>query len=46
MQDIPLRESHRSYATLAGVEQLLDKFRNHPVQLIWGMKDCALLPKR
>lgn len=40
-----LQESHRSYATLAGVEQSLDKFRNHPVQLIWGMKDWCFTPK-
>lgn len=44
VQDIPLQQSHRSYATLAGVEQSLEKFRNHPVQLIWGMKDWCFTP--
>jgi len=27
------------------VEQSLEKFRNHPIQLIWGMKDWCFTPK-
>ncbi|HQX49910.1 MAG TPA: alpha/beta fold hydrolase [Planctomycetaceae bacterium] len=45
VQDIPLNASHRSYATLTGVEQSLEKFRDHPVQLVWGMQDWCFTPK-
>ncbi len=44
VQDIPLKPSHRSYATLTEVEQSLEKFRDHPMQLIWGMKDWCFTP--
>jgi len=44
VQDIPLRPSHRSYATLTEVEQSLAQFRDHPMQLIWGMKDWCFTP--
>lgn len=45
VQDIPLNVSHRSYATLHEVEQSLEKFREHPMQLIWGMKDWCFTPQ-
>ncbi len=45
VQDIPLNPSHRSYATLSGIEKSLGQFSNHPVQLIWGMKDWCFTPK-
>ena len=44
VQDIPLNPSHRSHATLTGVEQSLEQFRAHPMQLIWGMKDWCFTP--
>lgn len=44
VQDIPLNERHRSYGTLKEVEDSLAKFRGHPVQLIWGMKDWCFTP--
>lgn len=44
VQDIPLSPSHRSHATLTEVERSLKQFRNHPVQLIWGMKDWCFTP--
>ena len=44
VQDIPLKPAHRSYATLTGVEQSLAQFRDHPMQLIWGMKDWCFTP--
>lgn len=44
VQDIPLDPSHRSYTTLTEVEQSLAKFQNHPMQLIWGMKDWCFTP--
>ncbi len=45
VQDIPLKRSHRSYATLTEVEDSLPQFRDHPIQLIWGMKDWCFTPK-
>ena len=42
--DIPLRPSHPSYQTLAQIEQGLAKFRQHPVCLIWGMRDWCFSP--
>jgi haloalkane dehalogenase len=37
--DIPLSAAHPSYETLAKVEAGLSQFREHPVMLIWGMRD-------
>jgi haloalkane dehalogenase len=37
--DIPLDPSHPSYQTLQQVENGLAQFRDHPVQLVWGMRD-------
>ncbi len=42
--DIPLNERHPSYATLEKVEAGLAQFRNHPVCLIWGMRDWCFTP--
>ena len=39
VQDIPQRLSHPSYAELSAIEASLSRFRDYPVQLIWGMKD-------
>ncbi len=44
VQDIPLRPSHPSYATLTKVEAGLSQFRDRPVQLIWGMQDWCFSP--
>ncbi len=42
--DIPLRPSHPSYHTLLDIEKGLAQFRQHPVCLIWGMKDWCFTP--
>jgi cis-3-alkyl-4-acyloxetan-2-one decarboxylase len=42
--DIPLNASHPSYQTLVDIEEGLAKFRQHPVCLIWGMKDWCFSP--
>ena len=44
VHDIPLRENHRSYATLRVVEDGLAQFAEHPMLLIWGMKDWCFTP--
>jgi len=44
VQDIPLRPSHPSYATLCEIESGLAQFRDHPVCLIWGMRDWCFTP--
>ncbi len=44
VHDIPLRPSHRSYATLKGVEDGLQQFVSSPMLLIWGMKDWCFSP--
>jgi pimeloyl-ACP methyl ester carboxylesterase len=43
--DIPLGPEHRSYAALTAVEEGLRKFRDHPVKLIWGMRDWCFTPE-
>jgi len=43
--DIPLKPGHRSYQTLAEVENSLDQQRDKPMQLIWGMKDWCFSPE-
>jgi cis-3-alkyl-4-acyloxetan-2-one decarboxylase len=45
VKDIPLSPRHPSHATLSDVEAGLAKFRNHPVCLIWGMKDWCFTPR-
>ena len=45
VEDIPLTPTHRSYTALTEVENSLDQFRNHPIQLIWGMKDWCFTPR-
>jgi haloalkane dehalogenase len=44
MTDIPLHAAHPSYAALHDVETGLARFRNHPVCLIWGMRDWCFTP--
>ena len=44
VQDIPLRPSHRSFATLTAVEDSLQQFRKHPMLLVWGMQDWCFTP--
>jgi cis-3-alkyl-4-acyloxetan-2-one decarboxylase len=43
--DIPLSKGHRSWDTLQKVEDGLTQFRDHPVCLIWGMKDWCFTPR-
>ena len=44
VHDIPLRPSHRSYATLETVERGLAQFQDRPMLLVWGMKDWCFTP--
>lgn len=43
--DIPLSPRHPSYATLSSIEAGLVQFRQHPVLLIWGMRDWCFTPR-
>ncbi|MBR5627009.1 MAG: alpha/beta hydrolase, partial [Thermoguttaceae bacterium] len=45
VQDIPLSEHHRSWKKLGEVQEGLSLFREHPVSLIWGMKDWCFSPE-
>jgi pimeloyl-ACP methyl ester carboxylesterase len=44
VEDIPLKPSHPSYRTLVEVESSLAAFANHPVCLIWAMRDWCFTP--
>jgi len=44
VQDIPLKPSDPSYATLAEVEAGLPLLADRPVMLIWGMRDWVFTP--
>jgi len=44
VQDIPLRPSHPSYATLDAIWSGLPSLADRPVQLIWGMRDWCFTP--
>lgn len=39
VQDIPMRPSHPSYATLQEVEKGLERLAEKPVEIHWGMQD-------
>lgn len=45
VRDIPMNSAHRSYAVLTEVEEGLGQFRDHPVKLIWGMRDWCFTPQ-
>lgn len=45
IQDIPLSQSHPSYATLAAIEESLPKFRDRPMLLVWGERDWCFTPE-
>ena len=42
--DIPLAPTHPSFETLLKVERGLGQFRQHPVMLVWGMRDWCFTP--
>jgi haloalkane dehalogenase len=44
VRDIPLHPRHPSYQTLCAVEAGLGQFREHPVCLVWGMRDWCFTP--
>lgn len=44
VEDIPLRPSHPSYATLVEVETGLQRLQGHPLLLIWGERDWCFTP--
>jgi len=39
VQDIPLKSTHPSYATLADIDQHLAQFQDKPMLLLWGERD-------
>lgn len=43
--DIPLTQTHPSYAALREIEDGLSHFRESPICLIWGMRDWCFTPK-
>lgn len=45
VEDIPLQESHPSYATLGEVERNLANLAEHPKMFVWGMRDWCFTPK-
>lgn len=44
VQDIPMSPEHISYATLVEVAQNLNRLRDKPMQILWGMKDFCFNP--
>lgn len=44
VQDIPLKPSHPSYATLVEIENGLAQFRDRPMLLVWGERDWCFTP--
>jgi len=44
VQDIPLEPSHLSYSELERIESSLEKLRDKPVQIHWGMQDFCFTP--
>lgn len=44
VQDIPMNDSHPSYATLQEIAEQLDLFNDTPIKLIWGMQDWCFHP--
>ena len=44
VQDIPMRAVHPSWDTLVDIEKGLESFKNHPMLLLWGMKDFCFHP--
>ncbi|MEM7474389.1 MAG: alpha/beta fold hydrolase [Planctomycetota bacterium] len=45
VQDIPRRKSQATWQTLEGIEQGLERFRDIPCRLVWGMKDWCFRPE-
>ena len=39
VQDIPMSPAHRTWATLATVAEGIARFRERPVQIVWGGRD-------
>lgn len=44
VEDIPLKRTHPSYATLAGIANGLEGLRDLPMCLIWGERDWCFTP--
>lgn len=44
VEDIPISPQHPSIDVLLGIEHGLWMFRNHPVAIIWGMRDWCFTP--
>ena len=44
VEDIPLKSTHPSYATLTEVEQGLEQFKEHPMLILWGNQDFCFTP--
>jgi haloalkane dehalogenase len=44
VEDIPLKPSHPSYATLVAVEEKLAQLQSHPMIICWGEQDFCFTP--
>ena len=44
VEDIPMKPTHPSYATLLDIENGLAQLRDRPIALIWGMQDWCFSP--
>lgn len=44
VKDIPLRPSHPSFETLARIDDSIGQFKEHPMLLMWGMRDWCFTP--
>ena len=45
VRDIPTRSHQATWQTLASIETGLAQLKDHPVKLIWGMKDWCFRPE-
>lgn len=45
VQDIPMKRSHPTYATLEQLEKDLPKLAHLPIRLVWGMQDWCFRPE-
>lgn len=45
VEDIPMKATHPTWDTLAGIEQKLPLLQDKPMQLLWGDADFCFTPK-
>jgi len=44
VRDIPLSQTHPSYATIRRVDENLARLADRPIRLMWGMQDWCFTP--